>query len=99
MDCWLCGKKDMEIETCCVSSDMCFDIEASDDDPNKWVSFQGYIERSACCHETLGEGYGDADYYLTKEEANKQTEFWKQYIGKWLGDKEYDEVIAKRSRS
>lgn len=81
----------------CTYSETYYDDEATDEEPNKWVSYKSYMERAACCGVLLGEGYGDADYFLTKEEADKQTEFWKQVIGKWSGDKEYDELIAKRS--
>lgn len=79
MICPYCKKDVYEIETCCTSSDFVFDDEDGD-----WVSFQGFVERTKCCHNSLGEGYGDANYYPTKEEAQKNAEEWKKKIGEWF---------------
>jgi len=78
MKCVLCGGE-YDVETCCVSSDTVCD----DEETGQWVSMQGFVERRKCCKKPLGEGYGDMNFYDTKEEADKLTEQWKAKIGIW----------------
>jgi len=78
MKCRVCGKN-YNIETCCVFSNYIYDEET-----REWVSFQGFIERTGCCHHPLGDGYGDANYFETREEAKKDAYQWSNRIGKWF---------------
>ena len=77
MNCPLCDGE-YEVESCCVSSGTVYDNEGKE-----WVSMQGLVERRKCCKAPLGEGYGDANYFKTKKEADEETLGWKEKIGEW----------------
>lgn len=61
--CWI----EAGVETKMVSSDVY---------PNEgeWVVYRGFMERCAKCQSSLGDGYGDPDFYPTKEKADEAHE-------------------------
>jgi len=78
VNCPLCGKE-YDVETSCVSSSYCYSKE-----DNEWVSMQGFIERRSCCHEILGQGYGDVEYFKTKAQAIAHAKEAAEKIGEWI---------------
>jgi len=77
MKCPLCDGE-YGVENCCVSSTTVYSEE-----DREWVSMQGFIERRKCCKQPLGEGYGDVNYFKSKQEADEETKKWEQKIGEW----------------
>lgn len=52
----------------------------------QYVSYAGFVERCAGCKEKLGEGYGDANYFNTKEEAEADLKNTEETYKDWVKD-------------
>ena len=55
-----------DVETKMVSSDI-----SPNPEEGNWVVYVGYIERCKACRGSLGDGYGDPDFFPTREIAKE----------------------------
>jgi len=74
--CWQEGG----VETLLVSSAVCENPEGDEDE--KWVVYEGYVERCKKCKQPLGQGFGDPFMYPTEEAATKRDEENKEKMKK-----------------
>lgn len=76
-----CGKEIEKIQTILTSVDVAGPVE---DEPEgeQYVVMTGYIERVLPCGHSLGEGYGDVDFFPTPEAAKVYHDKLKEKLGK-----------------
>ena len=85
----------MKVETMLQSVRVYCDVSAL---PVQWVVYTGYLERCAACKERLGDGYGDANYYPTRDYANEEIKRLRPFIGKWEAAESRESAEGAESR-